>query len=313
MIQETAFYWAMVLGGVMIVVSCFVFFKTQKFGIGGAVLTTFGVILVVLSIPHIKLSASPKEGIKFENQASYDASYNATNLAIKKEVDMPSSTPPTRRQRSTPASLPLKTSDTASVALPQKTTKTVFPDTYVGFKTPGKSGDNPISYVSPKEQGSPAATSQTLVRLKLEEQVQRYINNKEYLEAMKLDPNNVIPVMYYIEQNVLIGKDSEAVAYFPDLRRTNKSGVGYSAYPDVALAYERLGKNREAIEAITELKNSIAQDIAQGYGYLSRSQQLEWVDNSLAKAESLVSDTGVKQHITGLREYIKNTIRALKG
>jgi len=286
--------WALIvgiaLGGSMIIVSCYVYAKTQRFGAGGPILTALGTILIGLSIfSSVNFSVSPKDGFKFETQiykvakdAATDAIKETTKAAIKEEIAVADVPRPSRAHH--------------------------------------KSTLSPASEVQDKPQTTSAAPTapetaapKTLASLQLQERVQRLIDSKDYQEAMKLDPTNVIPVMYYIEENVLRGKYAEAAAAFPALQKNDASGVGYSAYPDVVIAFDHLGRTLDAAAALTELKNRIAQDITQGYGYLSRSQQLEWVDTSLAKSASLVTNSDVKQQIGALRDYIKTTISMLRG
>ena len=222
-VQLAAFVLGMILGGAMIAVSCFVYAKKQSFGVGGSVLTALGTTLVGLSIfSSVEFSLSPKGEFKFQTQI-YNAAKDAAKDAIK-EVVVADASPAQSRQRPVPAPKPASPPTAGSASQ----------------KPPAPASGSAISVVAPS----------TIERLKLEEQIQRLLDSKEYLEAMKLDPNNVLPVMYYIEQSVQRGKYSDVIANFPALRRTNDSSVGYSAYPDVALAFERLGKNREAIDVL---------------------------------------------------------------
>ncbi|HKN84512.1 MAG TPA: hypothetical protein VJW17_13785, partial [Pyrinomonadaceae bacterium] len=155
------------------------------------------------------------------------------------------------------------------------------------------------------------STTPALQKLRDKEKVDRLIDQKQYLEAIKLDPTNVIALMRYIEEKTLSGDYKEATKYFSQLRQSNDSGVGYAVYPEVAVAFEKLGQIEQAKAALIELRNRIAQDIGQGYGYLSRSQQLQWVDSSLKTTESLVTNKSVLTEVKSLRAFIRDRINAL--
>ena len=197
-VQLAAFILGMVLGGAMIAVSCFVYVKTQRFGVGGSILTALGAVLIGLSIfTSVEFSVSPTGDFKFQTQI-YNAAKDAAKDAIK-EVAVADASLPTQRQR--PSAVARQPIPSASSPVQH----------------------NPPASTPPSE--APLVASNTLDRLRLQEQVQDLIDNKNYLEAMKLDPSNVLPVMYYIEQSVLRGKYSEAVAYFPTLQKNNGSGI----------------------------------------------------------------------------------------
>jgi tetratricopeptide (TPR) repeat protein len=249
------------LGSAMLVIACVVFLKKNVFGLGGSVLSLFGLVLVGLSVwTSFDLSISPKGEIKaaFVTQQIY----SAVNAA----------------------------------------TRDVIQDTRATQIVAGQS-----------QAALPRAAAGTVEKLKQAENVSRLTEEKKYEEALALDPRNTIALMGYIQEQVLRGNYEEATKYFQRLQKANDSGVGYSAYPDVAFAFERTGKSEQAKAVLTELGNRIAQDIAQGYGYLSRSQQLEWVDTSLRKAEALVSNQEVRQAIKSLRSNISDDIKTLRG
>lgn len=79
----------------------------------------------------------------------------------------------------------------------------------------------------------------------------------KYADALERDPTNIIAIMYRTEELVSAGKDREAVEYFDRLKAANASGVGYSAYPEVALAFARTGQPDKSIEVLTELETRI--------------------------------------------------------
>lgn len=67
MLTTVATILGMVLGSGLIIVSGIVYFRYQKFGAGGSVMTVFGMLLVTLSIwQYVNISITPKGGIKAE-------------------------------------------------------------------------------------------------------------------------------------------------------------------------------------------------------------------------------------------------------
>jgi hypothetical protein len=163
------------------------------------------------------------------------------------------------------------------------------------------------------DQTQTTSTPSSVELLKNREKEQQLIDQKDYQAAMKLDPKNVIPVMYFIEQSVERGDYSKALDYVGVLRQDNDSGVGYSAYPYIALAYERTGSDAGAGSILLELHNRIATDIAHGFGYLSSSQTLGWIRKDLDVTVALVRSKAVKDQVADLQAYIDKTVSMLKG
>jgi len=71
------------------------------------------------------------------------------------------------------------------------------------------------------------------------EKVDALIQQGRYAEALKLNPSDTIALMRFIEQLVDAAKYADALQHVDALKNANQSGVGFSTYPKIALAYER--------------------------------------------------------------------------
>jgi hypothetical protein len=106
--------------------------------------------------------------------------------------------------------------------------------------------------------------------------------------------HDVISLMRGIESKVNSGEYAAVGEQdFADLRAANASGVGFSVYPAVALAFERQGKSGEAIQTLDQLQHRVSDDVGKGYGYLSRDFTIQWVLNSLDRYRKNVRDPKV--------------------
>ncbi|WP_169567560.1 tetratricopeptide repeat protein [Sneathiella limimaris] len=155
----------------------------------------------------------------------------------------------------------------------------------------------------------PNVSQNNIEKLKEQERVKTLIDNKQYLEAIEIDPDNVIAIMRYIEEQLRIGKYREAIRYKDQLKVANRSGVGYSVYADLALAFDQLEESPIAIDLLKELEGKVSSDIQQGHGYLSRSDQMEWIRNDLARVKPQIKDQKVKATITDLDNKLANWIK----
>lgn len=130
-------------------------------------------------------------------------------------------------------------------------------------------------------------------------------------EALRADPGNVIVIMKYIEEQVAVGNYEKAVAQFANLRVANGSGVGFSVYPEIALAYDKLGESRRGVGVLESLERRIKSDVNKGYGYLSRVGQIGWVKRDLLRVEKKVSDNAIKAKLKSVVGFIDQTAKAL--
>jgi tetratricopeptide (TPR) repeat protein len=138
--------------------------------------------------------------------------------------------------------------------------------------------------------------------LKRRENVGTLIRQGKYDEALQIDPQNTIALMRSLENSAKTGKFEDAVDYFSRLRSSNESGVGYAEYPQAILALDRTGNAQKALQVLEELDSAIAEDVSNGYGYLSRSNQLERLANDL----QMVSDRADSGKVnSALRDLVK--------
>ncbi len=156
-------------------------------------------------------------------------------------------------------------------------------------------------------------SDEALSNLQTREKVDALIDNGEYLEALKYDPKNTIALMRFIETSVSNGEYEIATNYYDELVKANKSGVGYSVYPDLILAFDKQGQKDSANKLLEALELRYKNDIAKGYGYYSRSQQLGWLERDLASKSALIENVETLNKLNQLRNEIKQTISVLKG
>lgn len=153
---------------------------------------------------------------------------------------------------------------------------------------------------------------ETLQKLKQGEKVDRLIQRGDLEQALVLDPGNTIALMDLIEKLVKEGQYQRASELYPRLVGANESGVGYSVYPQLALAFEKDGYPVEAQKILTELEKAIETDIEEGeYGYFSRSQQIAWVLADIQRVAKKVRTNAVAAQLGELEANLKATIDAL--
>ena len=126
-----------------------------------------------------------------------------------------------------------------------------------------------------------------------------------------MDPRNTIALMRLIKSLVNKGQFRRASELYPELKEANKSGIGYSVYPQLALAFEKEGNMTQAQRILSELEEAIRTGIARGYGYLSRSQQMRWVLRDVQRVAKAVKDAIVAARLQELETSLKSTIDAL--
>lgn len=152
------------------------------------------------------------------------------------------------------------------------------------------------------------ADSSSLTKLRNSEKVDRLIENGQYEEAIKLDPRNVIVYMRMVENLVAQGQYKKAINYYLPLNSSNESGVGYSVYPDLIFAFDQIENGFQANNLINQLKIRINNDINNGYGYLSRSQQIGWIKERLEKYLDSFKEDIVKKNAKALIAELNSDI-----
>lgn len=157
-----------------------------------------------------------------------------------------------------------------------------------------------------------SASPQTLEELRRSEKADQLIEQGKLEEALKLDPGNTIALMNMIERLAKKGQFRQASELYPELKQANESGVGYSVYPQLALAFDKEGNISQAQSILSELEEAIQTDIARGYGYLSRSQQIAWVLSDIQVVSKKVKNAIVAERLQELNTSLKSTIDALR-
>lgn len=136
--------------------------------------------------------------------------------------------------------------------------------------------------------------SSSLEKLRRREVVDRMVDKGDYEAAIQLDPDNVIAYMRLIEHLVTRGEFKKATSYYQPLLNSNQSGVGYSVFPDLIYAYDQVDAPGQSDSLVRQLKVRVNEDINNGYGYLSRSQQIGWIKDGLQKYISSFKNEGVR-------------------
>ncbi len=248
----------LVLGSTMIGTVSWTYGTHQQFGVGGAVLTVFGAILVGLSVWRtIDVSISPKGGVKAKFEQRFD-----------------------RLQRS----------------VEQVANQVREVETHV------LNNISALSEVPPER----------LARLRQRETADFLRHQARYEEALDIDPQDELAMMGFIRDKTQEEDFAAAVRMFPRMKAANVSGVGYSEYPSAILAFERLGQIEQALSALAELDSAVSQHVRQGFGYLSRAEQLSWIRGDLVSVREHLQDNSVTRAIDTLIEGVEATILDLR-
>lgn len=153
--------------------------------------------------------------------------------------------------------------------------------------------------------------SSTLNKLRVREQVDGKIERGDYEGAIRLDSTSVIAYMRLIEKLVGDGRYAEAIAYLPSLKNFNQSGVGYSVYPDLIFAYDQMNESDQAENLTKQLRIRVNEDMNNGYGYYSRSQQIGWLKDGLQKYLTSFKNQRIRASVADLVTELGNFISAL--
>ena len=152
-----------------------------------------------------------------------------------------------------------------------------------------------------------------VMKLRQSEKVDALIAKGKYEEALKLDPQNVIAVMRYIESLTAKRQYQKATELYQCLAQSNVSGVGYSTYPILSLAFHKIGDSSNADKILDELEKAIQEDLNRGFGYLSRSEQLRWLQTQIGEAMAQVKDTLFASRLGKISQNIESIIVVLSG
>lgn len=150
-----------------------------------------------------------------------------------------------------------------------------------------------------------------LERLRKHEKVDAFMRDEKYAEVLKLDPNHPLALSYLISEYVEKGMYQEAVALHERLKLVSLTGTAYSAYSDLALAYERLGRYDEAIHVLTDIDARVAYDIQQG-GWLAGHDQVKNLVEDLKAIKPKIRNDEVLRNVNALIHKLKQTVPVLK-
>jgi len=123
--------------------------------------------------------------------------------------------------------------------------------------------------------------------------VDQNLSNTENLTATVDDPSDVIAVMSRIEALVKREQYSDAVTLVSPLKSANRSGVGYSTYPAIILAFEKTNNPSEAKSHIIDLKDVVTTQVLQRSGFLDEGQTIATTRNKLQEVITKFSSPDV--------------------
>lgn len=116
---------------------------------------------------------------------------------------------------------------------------------------------------------------------------------------------NELEIARRIEGLVKEKKYSEAADSFSDLRKAHFSGVGYSAYPEAAVAFSKLGDIEGALRVLDFLSARLAEDTAKGRGYLAPGRPpRRFLRDDFKRLRSEVADPAVRKRIAEIESEL---------
>jgi tetratricopeptide (TPR) repeat protein len=223
------FALGILFGSIMLSTVCWVYLTRQEFGIAGAFLTVFGVVLLGLSIwktIHVSVDSQGKVSAKLEERVEQ----------IQEDVRQVSQDAQDVKQ------------DVQQVSQDVKELETIV-----------VSELSPLSATQPK----------TVKKLRQETKSQALIMEGRYQEALEVDPDNIIALTRYIEAMVKKKNYAQATGLFDKLVKINDSGVGFGTYPALILAFEKQGDTSQALKLVSELDRQFTADFTRGVGYFT--------------------------------------------
>jgi hypothetical protein len=127
-----------------------------------------------------------------------------------------------------------------------------------------------------------------------------------------INPKDLIAVMRQMEALVSKGSYEEALGYAPLLKQANTSGVGFSVYPELALALSESGKPSESEQVLKDLVQRIERDVVGRSGYLSSADTLEMVIEKLSRLGQAAKQSETKKQFAAVMEDLTKTTNWLK-
>ncbi|QDT46284.1 hypothetical protein Pan258_03020 [Symmachiella dynata] len=150
-----------------------------------------------------------------------------------------------------------------------------------------------------------------LQRLRLREKSNQARAAGDFKGALEIDPLDVMSMIGLIEKETKRKNYAEAIRNAEALRAADKSGVCFTAYPDLILSYDQTHAAPQAASLVAELDRKISRDISKGYGYLSRAEQLKWINRDLKRIQEKLSDQSVAAAVRALVHCIEATVTDL--
>ena len=80
---------------------------------------------------------------------------------------------------------------------------------------------------------------------------------------------NELALARQLEEAVADSRFNEVVSLFPRLQESHFSGVGFSAYPEAAFAFDQISRPSDALRVLGLLEARLREDEQKGYGYLA--------------------------------------------
>jgi hypothetical protein len=202
----------------MIAAACFVYVTHREFGLGGAALTLLGVVLVGSAI------------------------WKDIDISIGKKGGI--SAKLVRRLEEVEANVEGVQKEVRDVELNVQEVKKDIHD----LETIVISENSALADV-PKEQ---------LQKLRSRERRDQFCNAGDFKRALEIDPDDVISRMRLIQHETARKNYKEATDNAEALMAANDSGVGFSVYPDLVLAYDQTGATIQAAQLVAELDDKIS-------------------------------------------------------
>ena len=167
----------------------------------------------------------------------------------------------------------------------------------------------PVTRVALQTEIQQLKTQLEVPKINRRDMVSQLNRENRFDEVLDLDPHNTYALSRKLQQLTEEQKFAEATDLLPRLRSANTSGVGYTAYPFAIYAYLKQGEREVAQKLYQELEKAIREDIANGYGYLSRTEQIRWVQDSFRDVAFSAQDAREKRILEGYIEAMEKLVR----
>ena len=143
------------------------------------------------------------------------------------------------------------------------------------------------------------------------EAANRNLSLKDELQPVVNDPTDIIAIARLIDELVERGQYKDATELVSALKTANRSGVGYSAFPSIILAFAMTSDMQRALDHISELRSVVTTEVLQRSGYLSRAEQISWIWTSLKTVESELTPGQVRTETKALAKELNEIVSDL--